>query len=139
MLKRIIILILIIGSKLSLAQSDSLDNCISKIDSISGNRIYIMSDVEPEFSGGNAEMLRFVQKNLDYKIDEIFVSTVYIEFVIEPDGRITNIGIVYGRNEDLNNAMIEVFKIMPNWKPAECNGIKVAYHMVLPITIKLGP
>lgn len=139
MLKRIIFLILLIGSKAEFAQTDSLDNCIYKIDSATGNRIYIISDVEPKFSGSDMEMYRFIQSNLNYQINEIFVSMVVIEFVIESDGRINNIAIVHGQNEDLNNAMIEVFKKMPNWTPAQCNGVPIAFHMVLPITVKQGP
>jgi len=63
---------------------------------------------------------------------------VYIEFVVDKDGTITNPRVQQGVDESLNNEALRVVSLSPDWNPARQRGKAVKQRMVLPITFSLG-
>lgn len=58
---------------------------------------------------------------------------VYLSFIIEKDGKLTNAKIVRGCNKDLDSAALGVVKRAPNlWKPATNNGQPVRLFLFMP-------
>ena len=56
-------------------------------------------DKQPQFPGGQAKLVEFLQENLVYPADAQENRTqgqVYVEFVIEADGSITNAKVIRG-------------------------------------------
>ena len=77
-------------------------------------------EVLPEFPGGNAALYEFIKQNLTYPKsakEQGIEGIVYVWFIVENDGSITNIKIVQGLNEELDAEALRVVNLMPNWKP----------------------
>ena len=71
--------------------------------------IYEWYDTEANYPGGESEMMKFLVKNFEYpdSIDNC-LSTIYIEFIIEKDGAISNIKAVKKICPQLEKAAIDV-------------------------------
>lgn len=98
-------------------------------------------DVEAEFTGGETAIARWMQQNLVYPEMSMEMGEqgkVYLKFVVEKDGSITNVQIIKGVSCDLNCEAMRLVINMPNWKPAEINGMKVRSLFILPINFELN-
>ncbi|MCH2223996.1 MAG: energy transducer TonB [Crocinitomicaceae bacterium] len=97
-------------------------------------------DVEAGFPGGAAEMQRFISENVEYPQTAIEMNEqgrVYLSFVVEPDGKITNIEVKRGVSGDLDREAKRVLRKMPKWTPGEAGGKKVRTRCSLPINFTL--
>jgi len=62
---------------------------------------------------------------------------VYVSFIVEKDGRITNIEIQRGVSDDLNKEAKRVVRNMPDWTPGESSGKRVRTKCSLPINFEI--
>lgn len=95
-----------------------------------------IAEFMPEFKGGEAELMAYVGKNVHYPamaIDIDLEGKVYVRFVVNKNGKISNVEIAKGIDPLLDNAAMEVIRNMPDWTPGMQNGEKVNVSMVLPI------
>lgn len=63
---------------------------------------------------------------------------VYIQFVIEKDGSITDVKVVRGVDASLDKEAVRVVKAMPKWKPGKQRGKPVRVSYTLPINFQLS-
>lgn len=63
---------------------------------------------------------------------------VYVSFVVDTDGSLSNIEIVKGFDQQLEKQIIKLLEEAPAWEPAIQQGRKVRTRMQLPITIKIS-
>lgn len=90
----------------------------------------------PSFKGGQAEMYKFFGKNINYHpmaLEHGLEGKVYVRFIVDPKGNISNVEIAKGVDPLLDNEALRVVKSMPTWTPGIQNGEKVSVVMVLPI------
>ncbi len=94
-----------------------------------------------EFPGGNAAMDAFIAKKIkipSLAYEHAKSGVVIVQFVVEKDGRITNVEVVskkkigYGVEE----AAIRVIKKMPKWSPATQQGKAVRMRFRKPIRVQ---
>lgn len=101
------------------------------------NNIYNTAgiDVKPEFPGGYEAFYKFVAEN--YKTPNVvgLNGKVYVAFVIEKDGSITDIRILRDIGHGTGDEAIRVLELSPKWIPGEQNGKKVRCSFGLPISI----
>ncbi|MNX39750.1 Gram-negative bacterial tonB protein [compost metagenome] len=92
----------------------------------------------PEFPGGMAKFYTYVGNNFQKpELDAEKTLRVYVSFVIERDGSITDITVIKDPGYGLGKEAIRVLKsIKAKWTPGILNGktVRTAYN--LPITIK---
>lgn len=96
-------------------------------------------DVEAEFPGGSRGLQRYINSNVLYPakaIDKNVQGKVYLSFVVEADGSISNIRVLKGHRL-LKKESIRVVKNMPAWKPGEYKRKKVRTRCRLPIVYTL--
>ena len=94
----------------------------------------------PSFSGGEAARRRFLGENIKYPqmAKEIGIQgTVYVTFVVEPDGSITNIKITRGIGGGCDEEALRVTKLMPRWIPGKQRGKPVRVQFNMPIKFTL--
>jgi periplasmic protein TonB len=95
-------------------------------------------DKMPEFPGGMAKFYSYVGNNFQRpELDVERTLKVYVSFVIERDGSITDIKVLNDPGYGLGKEAIRVLKsIKAKWTPGILNGktVRTAYN--LPITIK---
>ena len=97
-------------------------------------------DKEAEFPGGAAAMKQFLADNIKYP--EIAMEMgdqgkVFIEFVVEKDGSITQIKILRGVSREIDLEAKRVVRDMPKWTPAESKGESVRARCRIPINFIL--
>jgi len=94
----------------------------------------------PHFPGGENEMHTFLASRIRYPGEAREVSiqgTVFITFVVETDGSITNIRVLRGIGSGCEEEAIRVIKSMPPWVPGKQNGIAVRVRLTLPVKFTL--
>ena len=99
-------------------------------------------EIMPQFPGGEAAWSKFLQKNLHYPaqaIDAGISGKVFISFVVEKDGHLSNITVVRGMGYGLEEEAMRVLKLVPPWKPGIQNGqpVRVMYNM--PFNFQIPP
>ncbi len=101
-----------------------------------GNEIYNATgvDIFPEFPGGMAAWAKFIQRNLRYPgsaQDNEIQGKVYINFVVEKDGSITDVTVVKGIGYGCDEEAVRVLKKSPRWKAGVQNNqpVRVRYNM----------
>lgn len=64
--------------------------------------------------------------------------TVRVSFVVDRDGKITELQILKGFDKQLEEQILKILQEAPAWKPAWQHGSPIKQRMVLPITIKIA-
>ncbi len=98
-------------------------------------------DVEASFPGGAAEMQKWIANNVQYPQTSIEMNEqgrVYLSFVVEPDGSITNINVERGVSNDLDREAKRLLRKMPKWVAGEAAGKKARTRCRLPINFTLN-
>ena len=101
---------------------------------------FIIVEEMPEYNTGVEDMLLFIKQHLEYPqqaIDSGIEGQVFVQFVVEVDGSLTEFKVLRGIGYGCNEAAVEVLKKMPNWKPARLRGKAVRVKYMLPISFKL--
>ena len=62
---------------------------------------------------------------------------VMVDFIIEKDGRLTNVKVVKGVSEELDAEAVKVISASPKWKSGRVDGEKVRTSMTLPVEFRL--
>lgn len=97
-------------------------------------------DTEAGFPGGAAELQRWISANVQYPETSIEMEDqgrVFLSFVVEPNGKITNIVVERGVTRELDREAKRVVRMMPKWSPGEAAGRKVRTRCRLPIVFTL--
>lgn len=97
-------------------------------------------DVEAGFPGGAAAMQKWINDNVEYPQTSIEMGDqgrVYLSFVVEVDGSISQIKVERGVTSELDREAKRVVRKMPTWKPGEAGGKKVRTRCRLPISFTL--
>lgn len=96
---------------------------------------------EPMPVGGFAAFEKFLRKHLRYpeEASEAHVQgKVFMSFIIEKDGSLSNITIVRGPGSGTNEEALRVLKIAPAWIPGVQNEHPVRVQYTIPINFQLG-
>jgi len=98
-------------------------------------RVTIIGD-EPEFPGGVDAIHQFLQENIilpQSVIDGEVRGTVFVTFVVEKDGSITNVRVLRGIGGGADEEAIRVVELMPNWTPGRERGQPTRVQFNIPI------
>lgn len=99
------------------------------------------AEEEPTFNGGNTALYHFISENVVYpqiSIEQRDQGKVFVEFIIEKSGEITNAKIVRGVSPELDKEAIRVIEKMPPWNPGTQSGKPVRTRFTIPINFRLG-
>ncbi|MTH16878.1 energy transducer TonB [Flavobacterium sp. LC2016-01] len=102
------------------------------------NQVYNTAGIEvkPDFPGGIDKFYKFVGNNYKTPEEEGLKGKVYVTFVVEKDGSLTDIKVLRDIGYGTGAEAIRVLKKCPKWTPGEQNGKKVRVLYSLPITIQ---
>ncbi len=102
--------------------------------------IFTIVEVQPTPVGGMKAFYEFVGKNLKYpgKATRMNIEgRVFVEFVVEKDGSLTDINVAKGIGAGCDEEAIRVISQAQNWNPGKQRGRAVRVRMVMPIVFKL--
>ena len=102
--------------------------------------IFSVVENEPEYPGGEEAMYKFLSDNLVYPKaarEKGIQGKVIVEFVVEKNGKISNVKAVKSISPELDAEAIRVVSKMQKWKPGVQRGEKVRSRWRLPINFQL--
>ncbi len=105
---------------------------------VDDNAIYNTAGIEvkPDFPGGLEKFYKFVANNYRTPEEDGLKGKVFVTFVVEKDGSLTDIKVIRDIGYGTGKEAIRVLKSSPKWNPGEQNGKKVRVLYSLPITIQ---
>lgn len=99
--------------------------------------VVLTADVAPEPNGGMAGWAKFLQRSLRYPDTEA-QGRVFVSFIVERDGSLTDIKIVKGVSPELDAEALRVLRMAPKWKPGLQGGHAVRVQYNIPIVFQLN-
>lgn len=102
------------------------------------NDIAIVVDYMPVFEG---DLKKYLSKNISYPelAKEAGISgTVYISFVIDEEGNVTNVKLLRGIGGGCDEVALEAVKKMPKWKPGRNKAnkpVRVLHNLPVKFTL----
>ncbi len=104
------------------------------------NKVFLVVEQPPEFEGGLEAMYKYLSKNVKYPASARRMNiegSVFVGFVVDADGRISDASIIKGISADCDKEALRVVQAMPRWRPGKQSGRPVRVKYVLPIKYKL--
>ena len=104
-----------------------------------GKVFYIVEQM-PSFPGGLAELMKWLDSHVRYPTAAIrdgIQGRVFVSFIVEPDGSISNVKLVRSVDTNLDREALRVVAEMPKWIPGKQNGAAVRVKYNVPVTFKL--
>ncbi|MBN4077527.1 energy transducer TonB [bacterium AH-315-C20] len=115
----------------------SLEPLVPPDSTVKKPMIYDYPEIMPQFPGGADALDQFIKINAKTPVEakrQGIKGKVYVQFVIEKDGKVAEVDIRMGKHDLLNQEALRVVKMMPDWKPGTNKGKKVRVRYTLPIT-----
>lgn len=103
--------------------------------------VVMFADVMPEYPGGTNAMFDFIRKNVKYPEsakEKGIEGRVYVNFVIDKDGSISDIKVLRGLCKEIDEEAVRVVKAMPKWNPGMQDGEPVRVQYMLPFYFKIS-
>ncbi len=94
----------------------------------------------PAFPGGMDKLMKYLSDNIKYpsQARELGIQgKVFLSFVIEKDGSVTDVTLLRGIGGGCDEEAIRVVKNMPNWIPGKQRNIPVRVRFNLPVNFRL--
>ncbi|MDL2208070.1 energy transducer TonB [Parabacteroides sp. OttesenSCG-928-O15] len=106
----------------------------------SDTQIFTVVEKMPQFPGGDAALLKFVNSSIKYPViaqENGIQGRVVISFVVNRDGSVVDAEIVRGQDPSLDKEALRVIGTMPKWSPGEQRGKPVRVKYTMPIQFRL--
>lgn len=139
---RIYLLILFLTGMFFQSQAQTETDTIAhkKADSTNAD-FFILA--RPEFPGGDEAFNKFITNRLMYPEDariQGLQGTIYIQFIVEKDGSLSNIKVVEGKSlsPSCDQEAIRVISSSPKWMPGSKDGVPMRTKMVKPVKFALA-
>lgn len=103
--------------------------------------VFVIVEQMPAFQGGDAVAFReFLAKNLIYPAiaaDNGIQGRVWVSFIVEPNGELSNVSVVRGVDPILDKEAIRVVESSPKWEPGKQKGQAVRVSFTFPVNFTL--
>ena len=103
--------------------------------------IFMVVENMPKFPGGDLGLMKYIQKNVKYPPiakEYNITGKVYISFVVDKSGSVTNVKVVRGVDKNLDAEAVRVIKSLPKYKPGKQRGKPVRVMFTVPINFTLN-
>lgn len=104
------------------------------------NKIFEIVEQSPQFPGGDQALRKYLEENLKYPViaqENGIEGRVYVTFVIDKNGDISDIQVRRSPDASLGKEAIRVVQSMPKWIPGKQNGRNVRVYFTLPVNFRL--
>ena len=98
--------------------------------------VFVAVEQMPQFPGGDAELMKFLSKNIKYPtmaMENNIQGRVVVQFVVTKTGAIGEVKVIRSVDRDLDREAIS----LPNFIPGKMNGQAVNVWYTLPVNFKL--
>ncbi len=110
-------------------------------EDVEEEEIFVIVEDMPGFDGGDSNKFReYIQKNLKYPdvaAENGIQGRVFVSFVVEPNGEVSNVRVVRGVDPALDREAVRVVESSPKWTPGKQRGKPVRVSFTFPIIFVL--
>jgi protein TonB len=141
MKKLIILFVLFILSASIYAQTEEIEIIEVEEADTTNNDVFTVVEETPSFPGGELKLYEFLANNMEYP-DEAekmgITGIVYVNFIIEQDGSISNARILRDIGGGCGEEVLRVVNSMPKWNPGKQRGktVRVQYNLPVKFTLE---
>ncbi len=103
-------------------------------------QVFFIVEEMPEFPGGELALRKFIANAIKYPViaqENGIQGKVYITFVVDRDGGISDAKVARGVDPSLDKEAIRVVSTLPKWKPGKQRGKPVRVSYTVPISFVL--
>ena len=103
-------------------------------------KVYRSVDQMPQFPGGEAGLMRYLQSNINYPANAAknnIGGRVILQFVVEKDGHIGEVKVVRSIDPEIDAEAVRVVKSLPDFIPGRQDGEPVAVWYTIPVSFKV--
>ena len=121
--------------------SQSLFETLLDVATSKEDTVYQVVEKMPQYPGGDEAMMKYVTDNIKYPQearDKEIAGRVFVGFVVEKDGSVSNVKVVRGIGGGCDEEAVRVIKGMPKWIPGMQKGKPVRVNYMMPIYFKLS-
>lgn len=104
------------------------------------DKVFDMVEQMPQFPGGQAAMMQYIGKNINYPPiaqENGTQGRVTCQFIIGVDGSVRDVKVLRGVDPYLDKEAIRVIQTMPKWIPGKQNGKAVSVKYTIPVVFRL--
>jgi protein TonB len=102
---------------------------------------FVLVDSPAAFTGGDQARINFFKENIKYPDSALIhhiEGVVYVSFVVEKDGSISNVKVLRGIGGGCDEEAVRVVLSMPKWIPAKVKEEYVRCQFNLPVKFSLN-
>ena len=114
----------------------------SRFEITGTDTVYSYTEEMPLFPGGDEALNKFKTENVKYppEVKSLGIEgVVFVRFLIEKNGSVSNVRIMQGASPSLDAEAIRVTKLMPAWQPGKENGKPVKFMFMTNFDFLLTP
>lgn len=103
-------------------------------------KIFVVVENMPEFPGGELALRKYIASAIKYPTiaqENGIQGKVFVNFVVDRDGSISNAKIARGVDPSLDKEALRVVNTLPKWKPGMQRGKPVRVSYTVPISFQL--
>jgi protein TonB len=105
------------------------------------DEFFMVVENMPVFPGGDLGLMKYIQKNVRYPAiakEYNITGKVYVSFIVDKQGKVTNVKIVRGVDKNLDAEAVRVVKSLPKYTPGKQRGKAVRVMFTIPINFTLN-
>ena len=105
------------------------------------DEFFMVVENMPIFPGGDLGLMKYIQKHVKYPAiakEYNITGKVYVSFIVDKSGSVTNVKIVRGVDKNLDAEALRVVKSLPKYKPGKQRGKSVRVMFTIPINFTLN-
>ena len=127
-------------AKIETTESDE-KVAVIEIEEESDEEFFMVVENMPEFPGGDAGLMKYIQNNVKYPPiakEYNITGKVYVSFIVDKSGSVKDVKIVRGVDKSLDAEAVRVVKSLPKYKPGKQRGKAVRVMFTIPINFTLN-
>jgi len=130
-----------IEDEIEIEDTESDEDVEIEIEEEDDEEFFMVVENMPEFPGGDLGLMKYIQKNVKYPAiakEYNITGKVYVSFIVDKKGSVTNVKIVRGVDKNLDAEAMRVVKSLPKYRPGKQRGKSVRVMFTIPINFTLN-
>ena len=131
----------VIENEIEIEDTESDEDEAIEIEEEDDEEIFMVVENMPEFPGGDLGLMKYIQKHVKYPAiakEYNITGKVYVSFIVDRQGKVTNVKIVRGVDKNLDAEAMRVVKSLPRYTPGKQRGKAVRVMFTIPINFTLS-
>ena len=131
----------VIEDEIEIEDTESDEDEVIEIIEEDDDEFFMVVENMPIFPGGDLGLMKYIQKHVKYPAiakEYNITGKVYVSFIVDKSGSVTNVKIVRGVDKNLDAEAMRVVKSLPKYKPGKQRGKSVRVMFTIPINFTLN-